>query len=126
MDLLDRKNIEALGRDGEVMDLSGYSPAGRAGLRKEALQMAAQQGASIGDMMMMPAQFLRPSPLLNAANDEYYQKQETAREQALAAQQIEKTMQVEGLMELLAASGGLTAGVLNSPGSGLMRNNPLI
>ena len=126
MDLLNRKNIEALGRDGEVMNLSGHSVAGRAGLRKEALQMAAQQGASIGDMMMMPAQFLRPSPSLNAANDEYYQKQETANEQALAAQQIEKTMQVEGLMELLAASGGVTAGVLNSPGSGLMRNNPLI
>jgi hypothetical protein len=68
------------------MNLSGHSVAGRAGLRKEALQMAAEQGASIGDMMMMPAQFLRPSPLLNAANDEYYQRQETANEQALAAQ----------------------------------------
>jgi len=119
-------DFEVLDEFGEVMDLSGLSPAGKAGLRRRALIEAGEGGANIGDMVMMPAQFLRPSPLLNAAHDEYYQKQETAREQELAAQQIEKTMQVEGLMELLAGSGGVVAGIQNSPGSGLMRNNPLI
>ena len=123
---LTRSGIEVLDEFGEAMDLSGLSPAGKAGLRKRALIEAGEGGANIGDMVMMPAQFLRPSPLLNAAHDEYYQKQETAREQELAAQQIEKTMQVEGLMELLAGSGGVVAGIQNSPGSGLMRNNPLI
>jgi len=123
---LTRSGIEVLDEFGEAMDLSGLSPAGKAGLRKRALIEAGEGGANIGDMLVMPAQFLRPSPLLNAAHDEYYQKQETAREQELAAQQIEKTMQVEGLMELLAGSGGVVAGIQNSPGSGLMRNNPLI
>ena len=119
---LTRSGIEVLDEFGEAMDLSGLSPAGKAGLRRRALIEAGEGGANIGDMVMMPAQFLRPSPLLNAAHDEYYQKQETAREQELAAQQIEKTMQVEGLMELLAGSGGVVAGIQNSPGSGLMRS----
>ncbi len=119
---LTRSGIEVLDEFGEAMDLSGLSPAGKAGLRRRALIEAGEGGANIGDMVMMPAQFLRPSPLLNAAHNEYYQKQETAREQELAAQQIEKTMQVEGLMELLAGSGGVVAGIQNSPGSGLMRS----
>ena len=119
---LTRSGIEVLDEFGEAMDLSGLSPAGKAGLRRRALIEAGEGGANIGDMLVMPAQFLRPSPLLNAAHDEYYQKQETAREQELAAQQIEKTMQVEGLMELLAGSGGVVAGIQNSPGSGLMRS----
>ncbi len=117
-----RSGIEVLDEFGEKMDLSGLSPAGKAGLRRRALIEAGEGGANIGDMVMMPAQFLRPSPLLNAAHNEYYLKQETAREQELAAQQIEKTMQVEGLMELLAGSGGVVAGIQNSPGSGLMRS----
>ena len=88
-------------------------------LKNQLLREAAIQGANVGDMAMMPAQFMRPSPLLNAAHDDYIRKQEEAyaQSQVMTAEQLEERMKLEGLMELLLAGGGVAAGVplLRSP-----------
>jgi hypothetical protein len=112
-----RSGIEVLDDAGKNIDLSGLSPAQRAHQQRRALAMAGAEGAGIGDMMMMPAQFMRPSPLLNAAHDDYIRKQENAQAQVMTAEQLESRMELEGLMELLLAGGGVAAGVplLRSP-----------
>ena len=109
--------IDPLDDAGQSIDLSGLSPAQVAQQRRRALHMAGVEGAGIGDMMMMPAQFMRPSPLLNAAHDDYIRKQENAQAQVMTAEQLESRMELEGLMELLLAGGGVAAGVplLRSP-----------
>ena len=114
--------IDPLDDAGQSIDLSGLSPAQVAQQRRRALHMAGVEGAGIGDMMMMPAQFMRPSPLLNAAHDDYIRKQTdpnigNAQAQAMTAEQLQSRMELEGLMELLLAGGGVAAGVplLRSP-----------
>jgi len=112
-----RSGIEVLDDAGKNINLSGLSPAKRAHQQRRALAMAGVEGAGIGDMVMMPAQFMRPSPLLNAAHDEYAKKQQDAQAQALAVQQTQQSMKLEELMGYLAMGGGVATGVplLRSP-----------
>jgi len=102
---------------GKVPELVNAPSSQIPGLEKQLLRESAIQGANVGDMVMMPAQFMRPSPLLNAAHDEYAKKQQNAQAQALAVQQTQQSMKLEELMGYLAMGGGVATGVplLRSP-----------
>ena len=102
---------------GKVPELVNAPSSQIPGLEKQLLRESAIQGANVGDMVMMPAQFMRPSPLLNAAHDEYAKKQQDAQAQALAVQQTQQSMKLEELMGYLAMGGGVATGVplLRSP-----------
>ena len=105
-----RGGIEILDEAGQNIDLSGMSPALAAKQRQNAIKMAGMEGASLGDMVMMPAQFLRPSPSLNAAQDDYIRKQQDLQAAAEAQQGVNEQMNLEGLMEALIAIGGTAGG----------------
>jgi len=96
---------------GKVPELVNAPSSQIPGLEKQLLRESAIQGANVGDMVMMPAQFMRPSPLLNAAHDEYAKKQQNAQAQALAVQQTQQSMKLEELMGYLAMGGGVGTGV---------------
>jgi len=96
---------------GKVPELINAPSSQIPGLEKQLLRESAIQGANVGDMVMMPAQFMRPSPLLNAAHDEYAKKQQNAQAQALAVQQTQQSMKLEELMGYLAMGGGVATGV---------------
>ena len=96
---------------GKVPELVNAPSSQIPDLTKHLLRESAIQGANVGDMVMMPAQFMRPSPLLNAAHDEYAKKQQDAQAQALAVQQTQQSMKLEELMGYLAMGGGVATGV---------------
>ena len=92
---------------GKVPELVNAPSSQIPGLEKQLLRESAIQGANVGDMVMMPAQFMRPSPLLNAAHDEYAKKQQNAQAQALAVQQTQQSMKLEELMGYLTMGAGV-------------------